>query len=37
VEWNGRDRRDAPVAAGVYLDRLETSGGAESRRMVWLR
>jgi hypothetical protein len=37
VEWNGRDRRDAPVAAGVYLYRLETSGGAESRRMVWLR
>jgi hypothetical protein len=38
VEWRGVDRREAPVAAGVYLYRLDTGDGqAESRRMIWLR
>ena len=35
--WDGRDDRGAPVPVGVYFARLETSAGARTRRIVWLR
>lgn len=37
LAWDGRDDRDVPVAAGVYLVRLEGEGVSETRRFVLLR
>ena len=37
ASWNGRDRRGAAVAAGVYLVRLSYPGGAQTRRLVYIR
>ena len=37
VSWNGRDRRGAAVAAGIYLARLSHPGGAQTRRLVLLK
>ena len=37
VSWNGRDQRGAAVAAGVYLVRLSYPGGAQTRRLVYLK
>ena len=37
ASWNGRDRRGAAVAAGVYLVRLSYTGGAQTRRLVYLK
>ena len=34
VSWDGRDAGGAPVAAGVYLARLEWNGAAQSRKIV---
>ncbi|MGQ0720115.1 MAG: M43 family zinc metalloprotease [Candidatus Eiseniibacteriota bacterium] len=34
VSWDGTDEANAPVAAGVYFYRLETSLGSETRQMV---
>jgi hypothetical protein len=36
VTWDGRDASGRPVAAGVYLLRLEAGGVAETRRVVRL-
>jgi len=35
--WDGRDEGGARVASGVYLARLETPHGAQTRRLVLLR
>lgn len=35
--WDGRDERGASAASGVYIYRLETSGGALSRRLTLLK
>ena len=35
--WDGRDRRGAEVAAGVYLLRLNYPGGVRTRRLVYLK
>lgn len=37
VTWNGRDKDERPVAAGIYLYRLRKAEGEESRRMVLLK
>jgi PKD repeat protein len=37
VTWDGRDDAGAGVAAGVYLYRLETAQGTETRRMVLVK
>ena len=37
ASWNGRDRRGAAVAAGVYLVRLSYPGGIQTRRLVYLK
>ena len=34
--WDARDRHGAPVAAGVYLARLQYRGGVETRRLLYL-
>jgi hypothetical protein len=36
VIWDGRDAGGRPVAAGVYLYRLETPSGSVSKRMVFV-
>ena len=35
--WNGRDRRGAAVAAGVYIVRLSYPDGVQTRRLVYLK
>ncbi|MBD3221280.1 T9SS type A sorting domain-containing protein, partial [bacterium] len=35
--WGGRDDRGRPQASGVYLYRLKTDDGMESRRMTLVR
>lgn len=37
VEWNGRDDRGVPVAAGVYFARVEAGGTDSSAKMVLLK
>jgi hypothetical protein len=37
ITWDGRNERGHKVASGVYFCHLETSGRAETRRMVLLR
>ncbi len=37
VVWDGRDDPGRPVAAGVYLCRLEAGGASRSRRLVLIR
>jgi hypothetical protein len=41
VEWDGRDRRGAPVSSGVYIARLDTGDAwapiVETRRLIVLR
>ena len=37
VSWDGRDRRGAAVAAGIYLMRLSHPGGAQTRRLLYLK
>lgn len=37
ITWNGRDAKGRPQASGVYLYRLETAQGVESRRMTLVR
>ena len=37
VTWDGRDEGGAPVAAGVYFLRQETSGGLRTGRLLRLR
>ena len=34
--WDARDRQGAPVAAGVYLARLQYPGGVQTRRLLYL-
>jgi len=34
VSWDGRDASGQPVAAGVYLYRIDAEGATETRRMV---
>lgn len=36
VRWDGRDDAGRPVGAGLYLLKLESAAGAESRRMLRL-
>ncbi len=37
VSWDGRDQRGAPVAAGVYLSRLQYTGGVQTQRLLYLK
>ncbi len=37
VFWDARDRRGAPVAAGVYLSRLQYPGGVRTQRLLYLK
>lgn len=37
VDWNGTTAAGRPAAAGVYLYRLQTDGGEQTRRMVLLK
>lgn len=37
VQWDGRDRYGSAVAAGVYVARLHFPGGAQIRRMLYLK
>lgn len=37
IAWRGEDASGAPLAAGIYLLRLETAEGAATRKLVWLR
>ena len=37
VAWDARDRRGRRVAAGVYLTRLHYPGGAQQRRLLYLK
>ncbi|UCF79145.1 MAG: T9SS type A sorting domain-containing protein [Candidatus Eiseniibacteriota bacterium] len=37
IAWDGRDDEGRDVVSGVYLYQLETTGGAESKKMVLLR
>ncbi len=36
VRWDGLDDRGDAVPAGLYLARLEATGGAASRKLIWL-
>ncbi|MFN8178723.1 MAG: FlgD immunoglobulin-like domain containing protein [bacterium] len=37
LEWDGRDAAGKPVAAGVYVVRLASRTGEQTRRLVWMR
>ena len=37
VQWNGRDRQGAQVAAGVYVAHLRYPGGVQTRRLLYLK
>ncbi len=37
LSWDGRDRRGAPVAAGIYVVRLDHPGGVRTRRLMCLK
>ena len=37
VFWDARDQRGAPVAAGVYLSRLQYPGGVRTQRLLFLK
>jgi flagellar hook assembly protein FlgD len=37
VAWDGRDDTGASMAAGVYLYKLETNHGVQTRRMVLVK
>ncbi|MFQ5500357.1 MAG: T9SS type A sorting domain-containing protein, partial [Candidatus Zixiibacteriota bacterium] len=37
IEWNGKDARGRDVSSGLYLYRLSTAFGNESRKMLLLR
>jgi hypothetical protein len=37
VHWDGTDRSNGRVAAGVYLARVTTAAGSATRRVVWVR
>ena len=37
VSWDARDQRGAPVAAGVYLSRLQYPGGVRTQRLLFLK
>jgi hypothetical protein len=37
VIWSGRDRTGRPVAAGLYLVRLETQNASITRKLTWMR
>ena len=37
VHWNGRDDRGRPLASGVYLYRLVTTGNVQTRKLTLLR
>jgi len=37
IHWNGRDNHGARVASGVYLYRIETGTGQETKRMVMVK
>ncbi|MBI4719865.1 MAG: T9SS type A sorting domain-containing protein [Chitinivibrionia bacterium] len=35
--WGGYDDRGKPVASGLYIYRIETTGASQTRKMVLLR
>ena len=37
LRWDGRDERGRPLASGVYLYRLVTASGAQTRKLTLLR
>ena len=37
VSWNARDQGGARVAAGVYLSRLQYSGGVQTQQVLYLK
>ena len=37
VSWDARDQGGAPVAAGVYLSRLQYPGGVQTQRLLYLK
>ena len=37
ASWDALDQKGAPVAAGVYLVRLQYPGGGQTRRLLYLR
>ena len=37
LRWDGRDDRGRPLASGVYVYRLVTAGGAQTRKLTLLR
>ena len=37
VSWDARDQGGAPVAAGVYLSRLQYAGGVQTQRLLYLK
>ena len=37
LSWDGRDLRGAPVAAGIYVVRLDHPGGVQTRRVMCLK
>ena len=36
VSWDARDQGGVPVAAGVYLSRLQYPGGVQTQRLLFL-
>ena len=37
VSWDARGQGGAPVAAGVYLSRLQYPGGVQTQRLLYLK
>ena len=37
ISWDARDQGGAPVAAGVYLSRLQHPGGVQTQRLLYLK